>query len=68
MSRVLLSKRLIEESLVDLPDAAEAFAQRAVEAKVGALLRATLDQHRADLDLLPGPHLELHELVRAPDG
>mmetsp|Transcript_31091 Transcript_31091/g.65530 ORF Transcript_31091/g.65530 Transcript_31091/m.65530 type:complete len:434 (-) Transcript_31091:286-1587(-) len=63
--RVLLREELVEDNLVRLVDHAEALAEQAVEAEVGALLRAALDEHRGDLDLLPLAQLELHQLVRA---
>ena len=63
--RVLLGEGLVKGGGVCGGDHAEALAERAVEAEVRALLRAALDQHRANLHLLPRPQLELHQLVRA---
>ena len=51
--------------LVVLVDEAEALAERSVEAEVCALLRAALDDHCAQLVLLAGADLRLHQLVRA---
>mmetsp|Transcript_39317 Transcript_39317/g.108311 ORF Transcript_39317/g.108311 Transcript_39317/m.108311 type:complete len:491 (+) Transcript_39317:621-2093(+) len=61
--RVLLAEELVKLDLVIPVDHAEPLTQRAVEAEVGALLRAAFDEHRADLHLLPLADLELHQLV-----
>jgi hypothetical protein len=63
--RVPLDKHLVERRLKRLrPQLAEALAEQAVEAQIGALLAAALDNHVGDLELeAVDAHLE--QLVRA---
>jgi len=62
---VVLGKRVVKLLHVRGVDVAEALGDEAVELEVRALLRAALDEHGAQLHLLPRPDLQLHQLVAA---
>ena len=60
---VLLHEHLVKELRVHLVDETEPLREQAVIPQVRALLRATLREHRADLHLLSGLQMNLHQLV-----
>ena len=48
---VIVAERLLEAIVPDTIEFAEPFTDETIESRVGALLRATLDDHVAKLDL-----------------
>lgn len=60
---VVLRESLLEEVAPETVDLGEALANEAKELRVSLFLRATLDNHRRQLGLLPGGEIDLHELV-----
>ena len=62
---ILSAETLVELVAEGVGDAAETLAEKAIEAEVGALLTAALQNHVAHLRLLAWLELDLEELVGA---